>query len=68
MGDWLGKYGEAVYDTRSWVRFGEGPAQMGAGHWHMDGVGGQAPSAGTPEDIRFTRSKDNKDLEASGEF
>ncbi len=64
MGDWLGKYGEAVYGTRAWVKFGEGPTQMGAGHPHSEGVEFIPPTAGTPEDIRFTRSKDNKDLYA----
>ena len=64
MGDWLGKYGESVYDTRAWVKFGEGPTQMGAGHHHAEGARFIPPTAGTPEDIRFTRSKDNKDLYA----
>jgi alpha-L-fucosidase len=64
MGDWLGKYGEAVYETRAWVKFGEGPTQMGAGHPHGEGVHFIPPRAGTPEDIRFTRSKDNTVLYA----
>jgi alpha-L-fucosidase len=25
MGDWLNKYGEAIYETRPWYTFGEGP-------------------------------------------
>ncbi|MBN2172511.1 MAG: alpha-L-fucosidase, partial [Bacteroidales bacterium] len=32
MGDWLKKYGEAVYATRAWEKYGEGPTKMGAAH------------------------------------
>lgn len=57
MGSWLKKYGEAVYATRAWETYGEGPTLMGGAH----GVMG-APKEGTARDIRFTRSKDSKTL------
>ena len=59
MGAWLRKYGEAVYSTRAWDRYGEGPTRMGAAH----GVMGP-PSEGTARDVRYTRSKDNSTLYA----
>ncbi len=67
FGDWLGKYGEAVYNTRAWVKYGEGPTKMGTGHMHTAKdkvVKFEAPSECTAEDIRFTRSKNNKVLYA----
>jgi alpha-L-fucosidase len=57
MGSWLKKYGEAVYSTRAWEKFGEGPTKMGAAY----GVMG-APVAGTSGDVRYTRTKDNSTL------
>lgn len=57
MGSWLHKYGEAIYGTRAWARYGEGPTRMGAAH----GVMGP-PRAGNARDIRYTRSKDNSTL------
>jgi alpha-L-fucosidase len=59
MGAWLKKYGEAVYSTRAWEKYGEGPTKMGAAHGTM-----MAPTAGTPKDIRYTRSKNNTVLYA----
>ncbi|HVO74920.1 MAG TPA: alpha-L-fucosidase, partial [Ignavibacteriaceae bacterium] len=59
IGAWLKKYGEAVYATRAWQKYGEGPTKMGAEHGIMS-----APSEGTAEDVRFTRSKDNTKLYA----
>jgi len=59
MGSWLKKYGEAVYATRAWDIYGEGPTKMGAAHGVF-----QAPAEGTNKDIRFTRSKDNSTLYA----
>ena len=59
IGVWLKKYGEAVYATRAWEKYGEGPTKMGAAH----GVMGP-PSEGTSQDVRYTRSKDNKTLYA----
>jgi alpha-L-fucosidase len=59
MGAWLKKYGEAVYATRAWEKYGEGPTKMGAAYGIM-----QPPKAGTAKDIRYTRSKDNTKLYA----
>lgn len=59
MGAWLKKYGEAVYSTRAWDKYGEGPTRMGGAHGSMG-----APVAGTAKDIRYTRSKDNSVLYA----
>lgn len=50
IGAWLGKYGEAIYDTRPWHTYGEGPSQLIPGRF-----GGVTDAAGyTPQDIRYT--------------
>ncbi|GGM51967.1 alpha-L-fucosidase [Dactylosporangium sucinum] len=58
MGDYLKRFGESIYATRAWSAFGEGPTQMGGGSF-------STPRAGTAQDIRFTRSKDNRILYAT---
>jgi alpha-L-fucosidase len=58
MGSWLKRNGEAIYSTRAWTTYGEGPTKMGGGSF-------TAPVAGNAQDIRFTRSKDNKLLYAT---
>jgi alpha-L-fucosidase len=57
MGAWLKKYGEAVYATRAWEKYGEGPTKMGAAHGVF-----MAPAEGTAKDVRYTHSKDNTTL------
>lgn len=58
IGDYLKRFGESIYATRAWSAFGEGPTPMGGGSF-------STPRAGTAQDIRFTRSKDNRVLYAT---
>ena len=55
IGGWLDLNGEAIYGTRPWKIFGEGPARMVEGHMtERENIG----KSYTAEDIRFT-TKDN---------
>jgi len=58
IGDYLRRFGESIYATRAWAVYGEGPTQMGGGSFVQ-------PRPGTNQDIRFTRSKDNRVLYAT---
>ena len=46
---WMAVNGEAIYETRPWHVFGEGPTQAGSGAFD------ERERAWTPEDYRFTR-------------
>src|SRR5665648_34030 len=54
IGDWLKICGEAIYSTRPWSVFGEGPSVSG----NLKKI------IYTPEDIRFTRNKEKTTLYA----
>jgi alpha-L-fucosidase len=48
IGNWLHQYGEAIYNTRPWIVFGEGPTRL------KKGGAFQSQVKYTPEDIRYT--------------
>jgi alpha-L-fucosidase len=50
IGKWLQDYGEAIYGTRPFVEYGEGPTQLEKGGHFVKMKGGY-----TPQDIRYTR-------------
>ncbi|MFE9425604.1 alpha-L-fucosidase [Kitasatospora sp. NPDC006697] len=58
IGAYLGAFGESIYATRAWTVYGEGPTKMGGGSF-------TTPTAGTPQDIRFTRDKAGTTLYAT---
>jgi len=49
VGSWLKVNGEAIYGTRPWKIYGEGPTKVAAGSFHDTDTTGY-----TPEDFRFT--------------
>ena len=58
IGEWMKKYGEAVYNTVPFGLYGFGDAVADNGHF-----GGQSATVNyTERDVRFTMSKDGKNL------
>jgi alpha-L-fucosidase len=64
IGAWLKVNGEAIYATRPWKIYGEGPSTQEAEKGQFDGQTDVSKKPFTPEDIRFTQSKDGKTLYA----
>lgn len=61
IGDWMELNGPAIYATRPWRIFGEGPASEGAA-LNAQGFNEGKGKAFAAEDLRFTVSKDGNTL------
>jgi alpha-L-fucosidase len=64
IGAWLKVNGDAIYATRPWKIYGEGPSTESSEKGHFDGQADVSKKPFTPADIRFTQSKDGATLYA----
>jgi alpha-L-fucosidase len=64
IGAWLAVNGDAIYATRPWTVYGEGPSTVVSEKGQFGGLNDTQKAPFTAEDIRFTRSKDGKTLYA----
>lgn len=58
-GDWMRVNGEAIYSTRPWQIFGEGPIASSDIKLNAQGFNEGAYTKATAEEIRFTQTKDH---------
>ena len=64
IGAWMKVNGDAIYATRPWEIYGEGPSTIVAEKGRFGGQTDVQKKPFTAEDIRFTQSKDGKTLYA----
>jgi len=64
IGAWLKVNGDAIYGTRPWKTYGEGPSTVVAEKGRFGGQTDVQKKPFTAEDIRFTQSKDGQTLYA----
>ena len=64
IGAWLKVNGEAIYATRPWKIYGEGPSTTATEKGHFGGQSDTQKQPFTAQDVRFTQSKDGKILYA----
>ncbi|MDO4163715.1 MAG: alpha-L-fucosidase [Bacteroides sp.] len=57
FGEWMSVNKEAIYDTRPWVKFGEGPITESTIPMREQGFNEDAYGKATAQDIRFTQTE-----------